>query len=444
MVRACRAHGVPFVPRGAGTGLSGGAIALEDGVVIECSRMNRILRVDAENRIAVVQPGVVNADLSQGRRPRTASSTRPIRRASSPARSAATWPRTPAARTRSSTAPPRTTCSRSSWCCRTARSLRLGSPAGVPPGYDLVGAVVGSEGTLGIVTELTVRLVPMPERVDTLLAIFGDVVSACRAVSAIIASGLVPAALEIVDQRTIAAVEASVYAAGLPTDAGAVLLVELDGPRARGGAPARARARALPRGGRDARWPWRATPRSASASGARARARSARWAASRPISTCTTRWCRARSCPRSWSASARSATATGCVSRTSSTPATATSTRTSPSTAATPTSCAACMAAGEEILRVCVEAGGVISGEHGIGIEKREYMRARVLRRRPRRDVQPARGLRPRARLQPRQDLPDARASAWSRTRRRAATTRWSSRERRRSTSSPTRSVPTR
>jgi glycolate oxidase subunit GlcD len=108
--------------------------------------------------------------------------------------------------------------------------VRLGSAVGIAPGYDLVGAVVGSEGTLGIVTELTVRLSPLPERSETLLGIFGDVVSACRAVGEIIKSGLVPAALEIVDRRTIAAVEASVYAAGLPTDAGAVLLIELDGP----------------------------------------------------------------------------------------------------------------------------------------------------------------------------------------------------------------------
>jgi FAD/FMN-containing dehydrogenase len=90
--------------------------------------------------------------------------------------------------------------------------------------------VVGSEGTLGIVTRATLRLSPIPERVETLLGIFPDVVSACRTVSGIIETGLVPAALEIIDQRTIAAVEASVYAAGLPTDAGAVLLVELDGP----------------------------------------------------------------------------------------------------------------------------------------------------------------------------------------------------------------------
>jgi glycolate oxidase subunit GlcD len=108
--------------------------------------------------------------------------------------------------------------------------VALGSETGFANGYDLVGAVVGSEGTLGVVTQATLRLWPRPERVDTLLAIFPDVVSACRAVGGTIEAGLLPAALEIVDRRTIAAVEASVYAAGLPLDAGAVLLVELDGP----------------------------------------------------------------------------------------------------------------------------------------------------------------------------------------------------------------------
>ncbi|MFQ5417904.1 MAG: FAD-binding oxidoreductase, partial [Myxococcota bacterium] len=103
-------------------------------------------------------------------------------------------------------------------------------PTGFAPGYDLVGAVVGSEGTLGIVTRAAVRLEPIPERVETMLAIFPDVVTACRCVGEVIEAGLVPSALEIIDQRTIAAVEASVYRAGLPLDAGAVLIVELDGP----------------------------------------------------------------------------------------------------------------------------------------------------------------------------------------------------------------------
>jgi glycolate oxidase subunit GlcD len=111
------------------------------------------------------------------------------------------------------------------------RCVRLGSPSGFAEGFDLRGVVVGSEGTLGIVTEVTVRLSAIPEGVETLLAIFPDVVSGCRAVGRIITSGFVPAALEILDQRTICAVEDSVYAAGLPRDAGAVLIVELDGAR---------------------------------------------------------------------------------------------------------------------------------------------------------------------------------------------------------------------
>ena len=108
--------------------------------------------------------------------------------------------------------------------------VELGSQTGRAVGYDLVGAVVGSEGTLGVITKITVRLEPIPDCVETMLVSFSDVVSACRTVGAVIASGLVPAALEIIDSRTIAAVEASVYAAGLPVDAGAVLIIELDGP----------------------------------------------------------------------------------------------------------------------------------------------------------------------------------------------------------------------
>ncbi len=108
-------------------------------------------------------------------------------------------------------------------------TVSLGRRDGHVSGYDLRGVFVGSEGTLGIVTEVTVRLLPLPESVATLLVSFADLVPACEAVSAIIATGTVPAALELLDDRTIAAVEASVYAAGYPRDARAVLLVELDG-----------------------------------------------------------------------------------------------------------------------------------------------------------------------------------------------------------------------
>ena len=134
-----------------------------------------------------------------------------------------------------------------------AECVQIGSPTGWAPGYDLVGAVVGSEGTLGVVTAATLRLVPIPERVETLLGIFPDVVRACRAVGGIIEAGMVPAALEMLDRRTVAAVEASVYAAGLPTDAGAVLIVELDGPAVSTSARGREACSSSPRATRSER-----------------------------------------------------------------------------------------------------------------------------------------------------------------------------------------------
>ncbi len=228
VIRACRAAGAPFVPRGAGTGLSGGALAPEGSVVIECSRLNRILEIDPEDRVAVVQPGVVNADLSK------AVARFGLHFAPDPSSQLAC---TIGGNVAENSGGPHTLKYGTTTNHVVALELvladgeivRLGSRTGWDFGYDLVGAVVGSEGTLGVVTEATVRLTPVPEAVETLLAIFPDVVSACRAVGEVIRTGLVPAALEIVDRKTIEAIEASVYAAGLPTDAGAVLIVELDG-----------------------------------------------------------------------------------------------------------------------------------------------------------------------------------------------------------------------
>ncbi|MEM7411261.1 MAG: FAD-linked oxidase C-terminal domain-containing protein [Myxococcota bacterium] len=229
LVRACRTAGVPFVPRGAGTGLSGGALASDDAVVVECSRMQAIRHIDVENRIAVVEPGVVNADLSVAAKPHG------LFYAPDPSSQLAC---TLGGNVAENSGGPHTLKYGTTTDHVLALELvlpdgaciTLGDASGLAPGFDWVGAVVGSEGTLGIVTAMTVRLEPIPERVETLLAIFDDVVSACRAVGRIIESGLVPAALEIVDQRTIRAVEDSVYAAGLPRDAGAILIVELDGP----------------------------------------------------------------------------------------------------------------------------------------------------------------------------------------------------------------------
>jgi glycolate oxidase subunit GlcD len=228
VVKACCEHSVPFVPRGAGTGLSGGAHC-DDGVVIECSRMNRILEVNAADRYAVVEPGVVNADLSK------ATASAGLFYAPDPSSQQVC---TIGGNIAENSGGPHTLKYGSTTNHVLALELvlpdgevtQLGSATGWAPGYDLVGAVVGSEGTLGVVTRATVKLEPIPERVETFLAIFPDVVTACHSVGEIIQSGLVPAALEIIDQRTIAAVESSVYRAGLPLDAGAVLIIELDGP----------------------------------------------------------------------------------------------------------------------------------------------------------------------------------------------------------------------
>jgi glycolate oxidase subunit GlcD len=230
VVSICRELDAPFVPRGAGTGLSGGAHPLPGSVLIECSRMNRILEIDVENRLAVAQPGVVNADLSR------AVAHLGLFYAPDPSSQQAC---TLGGNVAENSGGPHTL----EYGATTKHILalelvlpdgeivRIGDRTGFAPGYDLVGAVVGSEGTLGIVTEICVRLTPVPEAIETLLAIFPDVVSACRAVSRMIRSGFTPAALEILDQRTVCAVEDSVYRAGLPRDAGAVLIAEMDGPR---------------------------------------------------------------------------------------------------------------------------------------------------------------------------------------------------------------------
>lgn len=230
IVKACRQHDTPFVPRGAGTGLSGGAHATSDAVVIELSRMDAILEVDVENRHAIVQPGLVNLDLS------TAIASKGLFYAPDPSSQQVC---TIGGNVAENSGGPHTLKHGATTDCVLAlrvvmpdgEVVDLGSATGQGPGYDLVGAFTGSEGTLGITTEITVRLHPIPEGVETILGIFPDDVSACHAVSRMVRSGLVPAALEIIDHRTIQVVEDSAYAAGLPRDAGAVLLAELDGPR---------------------------------------------------------------------------------------------------------------------------------------------------------------------------------------------------------------------
>ena len=219
---------VPFVARGAGTGLSGGALADPDAVLITLTRLNQVLRIDPVQRRAVVQPGVVNARLSEAVLPFG------LQYVPDPSSQAAC---TVGGNVAENAGGPH--CLKYGVTTNHIVALevvlpdgsvtRLGSSQGDAWGPDLVGLFVGSEGMFGIATEITVRLEAIPESVRTMLADFSTVRAASEAVSSIIADGIVPAALEMMDRACVAAVEASIYAAGYPTDAAAVLLVELDG-----------------------------------------------------------------------------------------------------------------------------------------------------------------------------------------------------------------------
>jgi glycolate oxidase len=219
---------VPFTPRGAGTGLSGGALALNRGVVIELARMRKILKIDEGDRTAVVQTGVVNAHVSKAvvhlglHYVPDPSSQGSCTIGGNIAENAGGIHCLKYGTTTDHVVGARVVLAG-------GEIVDLGSSERGTRGYDLLGVFVGSEGTFGIATEATLRLVPVPPAVRTLLAEFPEVNDASHAVSAIIAAGVMPAALEMMDGEIIRAVEASVFAAGLSIDIGAALLVELDG-----------------------------------------------------------------------------------------------------------------------------------------------------------------------------------------------------------------------
>ncbi|MHB1297246.1 MAG: FAD-linked oxidase C-terminal domain-containing protein [Gemmatimonadaceae bacterium] len=231
VVRALAAAGAPFVARGAGTGLSGGALA--DGVVLlGLHRLKRILGIDPAARTATVEPGVVNATLSRE------AAVFGLHYAPDPSSQTAC---TIGGNVAENAGGPH--CLKYGVTLNHVLSATVVLPEGEivtldrgddpdVPGYDLLGAFTGSEGCFGVAMDVTVRLTPDPERVITLLADFTSVRGAAEATSAIIATGIVPAALELMDQATIEAVERSVYAAGYPMDAAAVLLIEVDGAAA--------------------------------------------------------------------------------------------------------------------------------------------------------------------------------------------------------------------
>jgi glycolate oxidase len=229
VVRVCYRERIPFVARGSGTGLSGGALPIENGILISLARLNRILEVDIPNARVVVEPGVINASVTQQVAPNgyfyapDPSSQQVCSIGGNVAENSGG-----------------AHCLKYGFTTTHVLGLEVVLPDGSMihlagktldrPGYDLTGVFVGSEGTLGIATKVILRIVKRPEIIQTLLAAFNSTNEAGAAVSEIIAAGMLPAAIEMMDNLSIQAAEAAVHA-GYP-DCGGLLLVELDGPAA--------------------------------------------------------------------------------------------------------------------------------------------------------------------------------------------------------------------
>jgi glycolate oxidase len=227
LVREAQAAGVPIVARGAGTGISGGAVPRKGGLIISMARMNRVLEIDADNRCAVVQPGVVNLDLSKSAEPYGLffAPDPSSQKASTIGGNVANNAGGPHCLSLGVTV---NHVLGVVLVLHDGSVLRVGGKSPDRPGLDLTGLFVGSEGTLGVITEVTVRLLPLPEAVRTTLALFASVEAASQAVSDLIGRGILPSALEMMDKLAISAIEAAFHA-GYPPEAGAVLLVEVDG-----------------------------------------------------------------------------------------------------------------------------------------------------------------------------------------------------------------------
>jgi glycolate oxidase len=229
VVKAARRANVPIVPRGSGTGLAGGAVPAEGGIVLSLSRLDRILKIDLANRIAIVEPGVINADVTK------AVAKDGFFYAPDPSSQAAC---SIGGNVANNSGGPHTL----AYGVTTnhvlgvevvlddGEILWLGGEVPDTPGYDLCGIFVGSEGTLGIVTKAVVRLMRTRESVRTLLAVFDQMDRATQTVVDITGAGIIPAALEIMDRTTLEAVEKGAPV-GLPLDAEAVLIVEVEGLR---------------------------------------------------------------------------------------------------------------------------------------------------------------------------------------------------------------------
>lgn len=370
--RLCYELGIPFLPRGAGTGLSGGATPEAGGLMVVLTRMTRILDLDLANRMATVEAGCVNLAL-----------TRAVERhglfyAPDPASQAAC---TIGGNVAENAGGPH--CLKygvttnhvlgATVVLPGGEVVRLGGKVSEVPGYDLLGVFTGAEGTLGICTEVTVRLTPQPEAVKTVLAVFRGVEEASSAVSGVIARGIIPVAMELLDRETVKAVEAHAKA-GYPLDAGAVLLIELDGPRAEieteaVGVEAVCRAQGclevrVARTEEERALLWKGRKEAAGAFGRIAHhyylqdavvPRTKLPQVLREIEEVGARYgIKIANVAHAGDGNVHPMICVdpdvpGCEAR--------------------------ALEAGSEIMRRCIEAGGTVTGEHGVGLEKREYLR---------------------------------------------------------------------
>ena len=371
VVRACAAHGVPLTPRGAGTGLSGGAVAARGGVVLATARMRRILSIDPVECVALVEPGAPNIELSE------AAAAHGLFYAPDPSSQKAC---TIGGNVAENAGGPH--CLALGVTTNHVLGMEvvtadgdvewLGSLGPEPSGYDLRGLFIGSEGTLGVATKIAARLLPVPDTVVTLLAIFADVEAASETVSAVIGAGLAPAALEMIDRVTLQAAEAGLRC-GYPPDAGAVLLIELDGIGAvareqaeRAEAACRAHGAAEVRRATDPVERERLWKGRKGAIGALGRIapnyylldgvvpRSRLVAAMRAVGDIAAR----HRFPVANVFHAGDGNLHPCLLFDEREAGAA----------------ARVLEAGAEIMRVCVEAGGALTGEHGVGFEKRRFM----------------------------------------------------------------------
>jgi glycolate oxidase len=364
-------HGLDVVPRGSGTGLAGGSTPIGDALVLVTSKMNRIVEVRTEDRLAWIEPGVFNLDVSTHLRP-----------------TGFTYAPDPSSQQVSSIGGNVNTNAGGPHCLAygvtSAHVLavdvvlpdgsleRFGSEGPAAPGYDLRGFVVGSEGTLGVVVGICIRLTPIAPAVRTMLLDFATVDDCARTVSAIVASGVVPAAMEMMDQGIVRAAEDFAHA-GYPTDAAAVLLVEVDGLEAGVAAQAREVQRAA--SAHNVR-----TIRVAADDGERALLWKGRKSAFGAVAKIAPHY-HLHDCVVPRTRLAQMLTGVYAIARKHDLIVTnvfhAGDGNLHPLFSfdrSVPGTLERVLAASDELVRLCVDAGGALSGEHGIGLEKRDFM----------------------------------------------------------------------